>query len=146
MRKLFTVGIVVLVTLSLTGSLAIAGDENIKDSLKSVVQKSFKMANAEDLEGYMDLMHPNSPSYQRTRRVTQQLMDRYDLNYELISFEYVGTNGKYQLARVEQKTTNKSDAAFRDNNTVNLWAFRKDDQKWKSWNTMLLEREFLSNG
>mgnify|MGYP000273484736 CR=1 FL=1 len=146
MRKIFTVSITLLLALSLTGSLAVAENENINDSLRTAVQESFQMANSEDLEGYMDLMHPSSPSYRRTRRVTRQLMDRYDLNYELLSFEYVGTNGKYKLARVKQKTTNTSDAAFRDNITVNLWAFRKDDKEWKSWNTMLLEREFLSNG
>ena len=143
MRKLTTVSIVLLLTLALAATTTLAVDEGIAEELRSVIEKNFSTSEAEDLEKYMNTMHPESPSYQQTRKLSQQMMDRYDLEYELLSFSYVGENGKYQLARVRQKTTDTSEAAFRDNITVNLWAFRKDDGEWKGWNTMLLEREFL---
>ena len=143
MRKLTTVGIALLLALALAVPTTLAADEGIESKLRSVVEKNFSAAQAEDLEKYMNTAHPQSPTYQQTRKLGQQMMDRYDLEYELISFNYIGEDGKYQLARVKQKTTNTSEVAFRDNITVNIWAFRKHEGEWKNWNTMLLEREFL---
>lgn len=145
MRKLTIASTSLMLVMTLAAPTTLAADEGIEEELRSVVEENFSMAEAEDLEKYMDTTHPQSPTYQQTRKLIQQMMDRYDLDYELLSFNYIGEDGKYQLARVKQKTTNTSEAAFRDNITVNLWAFRKHDGEWKSWNTMLLEREFIDN-
>jgi len=143
MRKLTTVGIALMLALTLAVPTTLATDEGIESKLRSVVEKNFSVAEEEDLEKYMDTAHPQSPTYQQTRKLAKRMMDRYDLEYELLLFNYIGEDGKYQLARVKQKTTNTSEAAFRDNIIVNIWAFRKHEGEWKNWNTMLLEREFL---
>ncbi|MBS3765575.1 hypothetical protein KGY71_03535 [Candidatus Bipolaricaulota bacterium] len=145
MRKVLIVSIVLMMTAGFVAPVATAEDEEIVETLRSVVKENFALAEEEDLEGYMDMMHPQSPAYQQTRQGMNQMISRYDLEYELLSFTYLGKSGKYQMARVEQKTTDNSEAMFRANITDNLWVFRKQGDQWKGWNTMILEREFLNS-
>lgn len=145
MRKIISLSIVTLLSLVLISSLAVASTDNIEGALRSLVEENFATAEAEDLEAHMDTMHAGSPVYRQTRKIAKQLFENYELDYELVSFRYVGKNGKYRMARVKQKTINTGDTAYRDNVTNQLWAFRKNGEAWKGWNTMVLEREFLNN-
>ena len=67
MRKLTTVGIALMLALTLAVPTTLATDEGIESKLRSVVEKNFSVAEAEDLNKYMGMMHPKSPSYQQTR-------------------------------------------------------------------------------
>lgn len=116
---------------------------DIGEQLNSLAEENLQYAESEDLQGYMSTIHSDAPGYSTTEQTMQNLFDTYDLNYELQSFEYLGRDGEYASARIEQLTEKISGPSFQDNITESKWRCKKENGEWKIWSTTLLDVTYL---
>ena len=128
-----------LVCLSLVSSSR-AEDPAYVAELKKVVVENSRANQEKDIKAAMATIHPNSPSYALTEKMSKQLFAAIDLKYEVTSFKYIGADDTYAVARASVKTTKKDETQdFQDNEAQFMIAFRKDGDKWKVWSQSILE-------
>jgi hypothetical protein len=119
--------------------------QNIAAQIKETVEKNMQTTQAEDTTGMMETIHTQSPFYLMTKQQMQPLFDNYDLNYELLSYEYIGRSGDYAIARVNFQTTKVSGPAFKDNELDVIQIYKQENGTWKLWSQSNLDIKFLNN-
>ena len=93
----------------------------------------------------MKTIHSKSPMYETTKKQVGQIFGKgLNLNYDLVSFKYIATDGDYALGRVHQRTTVVGGPNFRNNEIDMIVAFRKEGETWKFWSQAILEIKFLN--
>ena len=92
----------------------------------------------------LETLHTQSPGYLATKEQMGPLFSNYDLKYELVSFRYIGRDGEYAVARVKQSTKKASGLAFRDNVLDMVQVYKQEDGRWKFWNQVILEIEYVN--
>ena len=121
------------------------GVSDIEAQIKRTVLENIRGTQAEDVDTMMRTIHSNSPMYDTTKnQVTQIFGKGLHLNYDLLSFKYIATDGDYALGRVRQRTTGAVGSNFRNNEIDMIVAFRKEGQTWKFWSQAILEIRFLN--
>jgi hypothetical protein len=145
MRKLKIMTIATLLFAVMLTSVVRAQDskDDLKTNLRSVVTAVLDAKEAEDINSYVDQINPESPLYGTARQRVGNLMDKYDLEYELSNFSYIEKSGDFQLARVSQLIKKVSGPQFRDRVLDGLWIFRKAGESWKMWLQVTLKKSFL---
>ena len=119
--------------------------EDVAAAVKKTLEKNLDGLEKENLATAMSTVHPQSPLYAQTKKMTKPLMKVYDLKYEIVSYSYVGKDNPYVVVRVKQKATKVKGPAFRDNLVDAMHILRKDKGVWKIWQTAILEVKFLKN-
>lgn len=117
---------------------AVAGDD-IAESIKAVVDKNIQATQGEDLDAMMSTIHTQSPAYLTTKQQMPLIFENFDLRYQIVSYTFIGFNAPYAIARVRQRTTKTSGAAFKNNVMDMIQVFRKERGAWKYWNQMMLD-------
>lgn len=130
---------VVIVVLALASMESSRGNMEIETELKALMMENLVTTQEEDLVAVMKTMHTMSPAYSSTMEILISLTETYDLNYELLSFSFIGLTDEYALVRAEQSTTKVSGPAFQDNVIDTIQIFRKEDGQWRIWTTAILE-------
>lgn len=143
MEKLKLIVIAAMLLTVVMASMVQASEGDVKADLRSVVTAVLSAKEAEDISGYIDQIHPNSPLYSTAQQRISNLMDRYDLKYELSNFSYIEESGEFQLARASQSIRKVSGPQFRDRVLDGIWIFRKSGEKWKLWLQVTLKKAFL---
>ena len=106
--------------------------------------ENFRATESEDLNAVLDTMHTQSPTYSSTKQLMVSLFETYDVQYDLLSFSYVGQDGKYAIVRIKQATRKVSGPAFQNNDLDSIHVLRKENGKWKLWTTAILELKYTS--
>ena len=118
----------------------------IEAEIKSTVLENIRSTQAEDVDAMMKTIHSRSPMYETTKKQVAQIFGRdLNLNYKLISFKYIATDGDYALGRVQQRTTVVGGPKFRNNEIDMIVAFRKEGDMWKFWSQAILEIKLLND-
>lgn len=117
--------------------------EQLSAALEEAVRENVEAMNKEDVDLAVSCVHSLSPNYAQTAAVTRQINAQYDLQYKLLSFKYIGTDGEYAVARVKQQTSKIKGPAFRDNTVDVMHVFRKEGKQWKCWQSAILEVKYL---
>lgn len=76
MKRLIKVGL---------GLLALFAVSSCADPIEKVVTQNIEALNAENHTGVMETIDKRSPDYENTARKTQELIDSYNLSYEIKS-------------------------------------------------------------
>ncbi|HEX2980501.1 MAG TPA: hypothetical protein VHO48_09580, partial [Anaerolineaceae bacterium] len=63
--------------------------EPVTSEIKAILNANIRALEAENLADYMDTIHPDAPVYDQTAQITAQLLDQYDLEYEIEKMEMV---------------------------------------------------------
>jgi hypothetical protein len=110
-------------------------EEGVRDTLR----KQERALENDNLDGYMDTMHPESPVYDSTKRSTRQLMDRYDMDLDLtidsVTIDDDTADAEVtQVTRVEQSS---SDFPIESEMTHEL---RTHDGEWKVYSSTITSR------
>ena len=115
------------------------------ENLTSVIKHNVKAMNDEDINAYMQDVHPNSPGYAATKNMLTQLFKIYDLKVTLISIKPLMIDDQYFIVRAQQKTIKKSGTApFSDNIIDVIHVYKKYQNKWLLWSSMILEVKKLN--
>lgn len=101
-------------------------------------------ANQEDIDAYMETIHPDSPAFVNTRQILVSVNDQYDLHYELIDAEVTDISGSKAEVTFTLETTKISGPDFKDNRIKGVMFLRKDGDKWKIFNQVVDDIEYLS--
>jgi hypothetical protein len=117
-----------------------AEDERAAKPLREAVATSMEGLNAQDIDKVMSVLHPDSPSYEMSRRMTL-LGFRANATYALTHFRRIGGDGVYEVARVTQETKTPEGSPAPGGALDSLMVFRRDGEDWKIWQTVFLAPE-----
>ncbi|MFO7870479.1 MAG: hypothetical protein R6V03_03490 [Kiritimatiellia bacterium] len=115
----------------------------LEAELREVVLRNLEATENEDLEKLKGTIHTASPARLTSVQATKRMLAYFDFDYELLYFSYVGSDGKYALARGRQKTVKTAGPAFQDNVLDSIYVFRREEGEWKLWMQSVLERELV---
>jgi len=132
-----------LLTTALLVALSVGAYADTATDVKSVILENFEHTKNEDFEAVMGDVHSQSPAYLQTQQILQQLFPVYDLQYELVSYTFIGEDNEYAYAKVKQRTKKISGPAFQDNEVEVLMIFKKENDAWKLWTQANLAIEYL---
>ena len=121
-----------------------AAENDIQNTINSVVITNVQAVQAENLDAVMKTIHTQSPGYLTTKQQLQPLFDNHDLKYQILSFTYIGRDNQYAVARVKQSTQKLSGPAFRNNVLDMIQVFRQEKGQWKFWNQAILEVTYVN--
>jgi len=113
--------------------LSFSAFSDVASDVERAILDNLKNVQSENMEGTLATMHSQSPSYLPTQQMLQKIFPAYDLKYELVKYQFVGSDDEYAYAKVLQKTTKVNGAAFQDNEVEALQVFKKENNQWKLW-------------
>src|SRR5215468_5568498 len=92
-----------------------AADDALAAELQSVVERQVAAFNAKDVAAAMATLHTRSPEYATTEGgLVEQFKDE-NLTAALSSFQYVGHDDEFAVARVKVRVAAPTGAHFVDN-------------------------------
>ncbi|MBP0028470.1 hypothetical protein [Roseofilum sp. Guam] len=113
--------------------------------IQALLDENLNAINAENVERYMNTMHPDSPQWEITEQTVLYSIDLMDLRYEVNDWEIVEITGdKAQIMATQTTTKIGGDAQFRDNQLIILHTLKKYKGEWKFWTSEIQSIEFLN--
>ena len=119
-------------------SAARADDDALTAALRQVIAGNIAAFNKEDADATMSYVDTDSPDYETTKNDLPGLFKDYDLTSELVSFNLIGHDDEFAVARVRQKTTGKTRSHFADNTVDSIMIFHQQNGTWKLWSEDVL--------
>lgn len=110
----------------------------------AAIYENLDAANAEDIEGYMATVHPDSPYYVSTRPTMENLFATYDLYFNLIEVEIIEQTETEARVRYIQETTRLGGAPFDDIRVTGVYIMRLDGDEWKFYDQTLETRDYIN--
>ncbi len=128
------------------GSSSAAVSVEDRQAALLTVEWNLYYAEAEDMAGYMDTLHEESPGRGTTRELMQTAFDDYNLSYEIVESEIVSISDDSARVRVVQITRKKSgNLPFRDNRLTAVHTLRRGaDGSWKIYSSDFSDIEYLN--
>jgi hypothetical protein len=123
-------------------SHAETGGGSTEQQVRQTLEEGIAAFNKENLPETLKALDPDAPTYEVTKERISRIFKNHDVDFELIDFDFVGETGPYAIARVKEKSTEKSNTDFRDNVTEALYIFRKKGDRWKLWGEYRLNTVF----
>jgi len=119
-------------------------DESTGDtgSVRETLRKQARALENDNIEAYMETIHPESPLYDSTRSATSRLMERYDLEIEL-TINSVSIDSDTATADVTQVTRAVNSASYQPRRAEMSHELRTDDGTWKVYDSSIQSREAL---
>ena len=116
---------------------------NTSSNIEQVILDNLKHTQTEDSAAAMGDLHSQSPAYLATQQMLQQLFPAYDLQYELLSYKFIGEDDEYAYAKVKQRTRKISGPAFQNNEIEMLMIFKQENGVWKLWTQANLSISYI---
>lgn len=138
-RFLFLAATVLGVTLA----PAVHADEALVTTLERLSKDHIAAFNREDLAATMGYVHTKSPAYVQTQAELSSQFSALDAKAEQVSFQYVGHDDEFAVARVKVKVTAPGAEDFDDNIVDTMTIFHQEGGRWKLWDTYVLGSEFV---
>jgi len=120
------------------------GPQAVDDEIEAVINANIRTLQEEDLAAYMDTIDPASPLYDQTEQVTAQLLDLYDLTYEIEKMEMVRQSANIAKVRVVQVTRKISGPTFRNNRITAVHELHRVQGEWLIYNTVIEHIDYLN--
>jgi len=117
---------------------AVSEDESL-----AAVRANIKAAQEEDLEAYLATIHPESPSYQQTKKLVRRLFENCDLSGELLELKLLAKTEDEARVEFVQKTRKLRGPEFQDNQVFGVHLLKKSDGRWKIMSTEIKKVEYL---
>jgi large-conductance mechanosensitive channel len=106
---------------------------NIKAEINDLIQRNKEVLENEDLGKYMSMVYKgdDSPLYDQTESMLDQLFTLYDLSYDISDIEFLSVSDRLVKVRLTQTSTLIAGENYRDNESVLIHTFKPQDGKWK---------------
>ena len=142
-RRKVIAGIGLIGTVGLAGCSGSDGGGEEESAVRDVIQRQEEALENNDLDRYMETMHPESPIYDRTRSATAQLLQNYDLRLD-IEINSVSIDGDTATAETTQETRiEESDPSFQENRAEITHELRTYEGEWRVYNSSIDSTEPL---
>src|SRR5262245_37970890 len=134
--------LVLAAALLAVGSTAAADpDDALAGALQQVSRDQIAAFNREDLAATMSYAHTKSPDYDETRGALTSQFSALDAKAEQVSFQYMGHDDEFAVARVKVKVTAPTEG-FQDNVVDTLTIYHQEGGSWKLWDVYVLGDTF----
>lgn len=113
--------------------------------IQALLDENLNALNAENVERYMNTMHPDSPQFEITEKTVVYSIELFDLKYEINDWEILEMDDDTAKIRASQTTTKVAgEGLFRDNSIVAIHTLKKYKGEWKFWTSEIQTVEFLN--
>lgn len=113
-------------------------------AIESLVYAHMHAMLEKDLDGIMKTFHPEMPGWEENKNFYEQIFQSVDAVPELKTIRLLTRNDELAAAEVVQFTQSKiEDAPFRQNETTQVYLFRKHNGLWKIFHTILKKIEYF---
>ncbi len=129
--------------LLITALLLIACSEKKYNTPESVIYANAKYMAEENLSASMNTIHPDSPIYENTAKLVQEIFNQFDLKYEIESLEILEETEQEAKVRFVQLTRKVAGNDFTDNRLTGIHTLKKDGNSWKIFSTVSEDMEYL---
>ncbi|MFP4445954.1 MAG: hypothetical protein ACLFPD_06870 [Desulfosudaceae bacterium] len=137
----------VMVTIMLAGMMLAAGcaDKSAdKEAVKDVLRANLKALQAEDLDGYLATLDPDSPGYEKMKLICPKIFEIYDLEHEVEKIEVLDISDQEARVRTVQVARRISGPdSYRHNRSTTVHTLKKKDGAWKLTETEQESMEYL---
>lgn len=118
-----------------------------KDAAIAAVRRNVEAMQQEKVEEVLATVHPESPSYEQTRQIVNDIAEKFQLRYELSGLQVeLATPDTIRVA-FEQVTESAGEAdEFPANKVFGVHLLKKDKGTWKIWATEVRRVERLDAG
>jgi len=82
--------------------------------------------------------HTKSPTYDAARDLLTGYFKDQNIKAEQVSFQYIGHDDEFALARVKVKVTSPGTEGFQDNVVDTVTLFHQEGGGWKIWDAYLV--------
>jgi uncharacterized protein YchJ len=137
-KKVLIIAIVTLVTI-----LFLCCSEREFNTPESVIYANAKYMAEENLSAVMNTIHPESPVFENTRKLIQEIFNQFDLNYKIERLEILEENQEEARVRFVQVTRKVAGNDFTDNRMKGIHTLMKDGDSWKIFSTVSEDMEYL---
>jgi hypothetical protein len=132
---------IVILAATLLG-LASVPAARAQDALISALEKvstdQIAAFNREDVAATMAYAHTKSPTYDTAKETLTEYFKGQDLKAEQVSFQYIGHDDEFALARVKVKVTSPGTEGFQDTIADTVTLFHQEGGTWKIWDAYLV--------
>src|SRR5262245_27489243 len=123
--------------LGLAFAAAVQAADPLAGALEQVSKDQIAAFNKEDVAATMGYAHPKSPTFDEAKAsLTSEFAD-IDAKAELVSFQYIGHDDEFAVARVKVKVRSSAEG-FDDNVVDTITIFHQEGGKWKVWDAYLV--------
>ena len=133
---------VLLLIVQNPSSLNLGSEQPVGD-VRDMIYLNMDAANTEDLDLYMDTIHPKASGRIVTKLAMQNLFNEYDLSYKVSALEVIAMTEEEARVTFELTTRKLSGPAFQDNWLSGIMILRLDDGKWKIYDQEVLDVVYL---
>src|SRR5262245_744654 len=130
--------LVTALALVLASAPALADGDPLAAALQKVVEQQVATFNAENVAGSMATIHTASPEYRPTQEELGEVFPEETLKAELVSFQYVGHDDEFAVARVKLKVGAPKGDEFVDNVSDTMMLFHQENGAWRVWGDYLI--------
>lgn len=118
---------------------------NMRDpAIESLVYAHMHAMLEKDIDGIMKTFHPDMPGREQTQETYLQIFQQIDALPEVRSIRLLSKTEDMAGAEVVQFTRNAIEGVpFRENETTQIYLFRKAGGLWKIYNTIIKKIEYF---
>jgi hypothetical protein len=113
-------------------------DDALASALAQVSKGQIEAFNRADVDATMAYAHTKSPTYDTTRETIAEYFKNQKLHAEQVSFQYIGHDDEFALARVKVKVASPGTEGFQPIVTDTVTLFHQEGGSWKIWDAYLL--------
>lgn len=126
-----------------TSSTAARADEALANALEKVSKDQIAAFNRKDADATMGYAYTKSPAYDEAKDALASLFSEADAKAEQVSFQYIGHDDEFAVARVKVKVTAKDAPGFQNNVVDALMIFHMEGGRWKVFDSYLLGSQVI---
>lgn len=118
---------------------------NMRDpAIESLVYAHMHAMLEKDIDGIMKTFHPDMPGREQTQETYLRIFEQIDALPEVRSIRLLSKTDEMAGAEVVQFTRNAIEGVpFRENETTQIYLFRKAGGLWKIYNTIVKKIEYF---
>ena len=117
---------------------ATRADDGLANTLEKVSRDQIAAFNRKDVAATMSYAHTKSPTYDEGRDEITAAFKDSNPQAELVSFQYIGHDDEFALARVKVKVTSPGTEGFQPNLVDTVTLFHQEGGVWKVWDLYLV--------
>ena len=110
----------------------------------TVIFENIRASNAENVSHYMATIHSQSPSYQATKKMTQEAFTLFDLSYKVSGLKIIKQTKNEVVVAFTLTTRKIRGPNFRDNRINGEMILRQEAGKWKIYNQVVHDVKYLN--
>jgi hypothetical protein len=117
---------------------AASTDDGLTNALEKVSKDQIAAFNRKDVAATMSYAHTKSPTYDAARDTIAAAFKDSNPHAEQVSFQYIGHDDEFAMARVKVKVTSPGTEGFQPNIVDTVTLFHEEGGSWKVWDIYLV--------